>query len=190
LTYRQVFERVGAALDDSWIVVPDTFLGTFSAANLPMTGRDAFLCSAVWASIGHSVAAAVGASFGSSRRPLVLCGDGGFHMTAQALSTMARYRRNPVVVVLDNGIYAYEQYLIDRTYFPNPAAQPRPYVALNRWDLVAFARALGVASAQAVDTAAELDAALAQAKASDAPALIAARVDPHGLPAELSPPRG
>jgi indolepyruvate decarboxylase len=190
LTYRQVFDRVGAALDDSWIVVPDTFLGTFSAANLPMTGRDAFLCSGVWASIGHSVAAAVGASFGSSRRPLVLCGDGGFHMTAQALSTMARYRRNPVVVVLDNGIYAYEQYLIDRAYFPNPAARPRPYVTLNRWDLVAFAHALGVASAQAVDTAAELDAALAKAKASDAPALIAARVDPHGLPAELSSPRG
>ena len=56
-------------------------LGTYSAANLPVKGRDAFLCSGVWASIGHSVSAALGASFGSSRRPLVICGDGGFHMT-------------------------------------------------------------------------------------------------------------
>jgi TPP-dependent 2-oxoacid decarboxylase len=39
-----------------------TFLGTFSAANLPVKGRDAFLCSAVWASIGRSVAAAVAKS--------------------------------------------------------------------------------------------------------------------------------
>jgi hypothetical protein len=31
--------------------------------------------SAVWAAVGHSVAAAVGASFGSARRPLVICGD-------------------------------------------------------------------------------------------------------------------
>src|SRR5262249_3357036 len=105
LTYKQVFERIGAALDPSWIVIPDTVLGIYSAANLPVKGRDGFLCSAVWASLGHSVAAAVGASFGSQRRPLVLCGDGGFHMTAQALSTMVQCGRNPVIVVLANGIY-------------------------------------------------------------------------------------
>ena len=78
LTYEQVFERIGAALDASWITITDTFLGVYSATNLPVKGRDAFLCSGVWASLGHSVAAAVGASFGSSRRPLVICGDGGF----------------------------------------------------------------------------------------------------------------
>ena len=55
LTYEQVFERIGVALDDSWIVIPDTFLGIYSAANLPVKGRDAFLCSGVWASLGHSV---------------------------------------------------------------------------------------------------------------------------------------
>lgn len=89
LTYQQVFDRVGAALDDSWLTITDTFLGTFPAADLPVEGRDAFLSSAVWASIGHSVAASVGASFGSLRRPLVVCGDGGFHMTAQTMSTLA-----------------------------------------------------------------------------------------------------
>ena len=67
LTYKQAFERIGAALDNSWIAIPDTFLGTYSAANLPVKGRDAFLCSGVWASIGHSVSAALGASFGSTR---------------------------------------------------------------------------------------------------------------------------
>jgi indolepyruvate decarboxylase len=185
LTYRQVLDRIGAALDDSWLVVPDTFLGVFPAANLPVKGRNAFLCSAVWASIGHSVAAAVGASFGSSRRPLVVCGDGGFHMTAQALSTMAHYGRNPVIVVVDNGIYGYEQFLVDKAYFGSAAAQPKPYVVLNRWDFVKLANGLGVASARSVSTAADLDAALAAAKAANAPALIVARVDPHDLPAGL-----
>ena len=151
-----------------------------------MKGRDAFLCSGVWASIGHSVAAAVGASFGSSRRPLVICGDGGFHMTAQALSTMVQYGRNPVIIVIANGIYGYEQFLLDPSFFSNPAQPPRPYVVLNQWDFVKFANGLGLQFAQAVNTAAAFDAALAAAKALNGPALIVAQVDPHDLPAELS----
>jgi indolepyruvate decarboxylase len=150
LTYKQVFERIGAALDDTWITIPDTFLGTFSAANFPVKGHDAFLCSAVWASIGHSVAAAVGASFGSSRRPLVICGDGGFHMTAQALSTMVQNGRNPVTVVIANGIYGFEQFLVDPSFFTNPANLPRPYVVLNQWDFVKIGSGFGLQSVQAV----------------------------------------
>jgi indolepyruvate decarboxylase len=186
LTYSQVFERIGAALDTSWITIPDTFLGVYSSANLPVQGADAFLVSGVWASLGHSVAAAVGAFFGSSRRPLVICGDGGFHMTAQALSTMVQQACNPVVVVIANGIYGYEQYLVDSSYFSNPAQAPRPYVVLNQWDFVSFATGLGLQFAQTVNTAAALDAALAAAKAVNGPALIVAQVDPRGLPAELS----
>jgi indolepyruvate decarboxylase len=186
LTYRLLFERIGAALDDAWIVIPDTFLGVFSAANLPVKGRNAYLSSAVWASIGHSVAAAVGASFGSSRRPLVICGDGGFHMTAQAMSTMVHYGRNPVVIVVDNGIYAYEQFLINNGYFRDPSARPKPYVVLNGWDFPSLAKGLGVRAAPSVTTVAAFDTALAAAKASNAPALIVAKVDPHDLPAELS----
>ncbi len=186
LTYKQVFERIGAALDSSWIVIPDTFLGTYSAANLPVKGHDAFLCSGVWASIGHSVAAALGASFGSGRRPLVLCGDGGFHMTAQTLSTMVHYNRNPVVVVIANGIYGYEQFLVDSSFFSSPTQSPRPYVVLNQWDFGKFASGVGVQFAQTVNTAASLDASLAAAKATNAPALIVAQVNPHDLPAELS----
>jgi indolepyruvate decarboxylase len=185
LTYKQVFVRIGAALDDTWITIPDTFLGTYSAANLPVKGRDAFLCSAVWASIGHSVAAAVGASFGSSRRPLVICGDGGFHMTAQALSTMVQNGRNPVTVVIANGIYGFEQFLVDPSFFANPANLPRPYVVLNQWDFVKIGSGFGLQSVQAVNTAAAFDAALAAAKSGSGPALIIAQVNSHDLPAEL-----
>jgi indolepyruvate decarboxylase len=186
LTYRGVFERIGAALDASWITIPDTFLGVFSATNLPVKGRGAFLCSGVWASIGHSAAAALGASFGSPRRPLVICGDGGFHMTAQALSTMAKYGRNPVVIVIANGIYGYEQYLIDPSYFRSPTKPARPYVVISQWDFFGFAKALGVQFVQLVTTATAFDAALAGTKALSGPGLIVAQVDPHDLPAELS----
>jgi len=149
-------------------------------------GRNAFLCSAVWASIGHSVAAVVGASFGSARRPLVICGDGSFHITATALSTMVQFRRNPIVVVLANRIYGFEQFLLDASFFNNPANSPKPYVVLNNWDFAGFAKGLGVQFARNVDTPATLDGALAAAKVFKGPALIAAQVDAHGLPAELT----
>jgi indolepyruvate decarboxylase len=180
-----VFERVANALDGSSLVIPDTFLGTYAAADLPVKGRDGFLCSGVWASIGHSVAAALGASFGSTRRPLVLCGDGGFQMTAQALSTTARYGRNPVVLLIENGIYGYEQFLLDPSFFASAAKPPIPYDELNDWNYVKLAEALGFQFAQAVSTAAALDAALAAAKAHNGPGLIVAQVNPHGLPKEL-----
>ena len=186
LTYKSVFERISVALDASWIVIPDTFLGIYSAANLPVKGRDAFLCSAVWATIGHSVAAATGAAFGSTRRPLVICGDGGFHMTAQTLSTMVQHGCNPVVVVIVNGIYGYEQFLLDKSYFSSTTQPPEPYAVISQWDFVKFAAGMGVRFAQLVDTVAALDAALAGAKSFNGPALIAAKVDPHGLPAELA----
>ena len=186
LTYKQVFERIGVALDDSWIIIPDTFLGIYSAANLPVKGRDAFLCSGVWASLGHSVGAAVGASFGSTRRPLVICGDGGFHMMAQALSTMLRYALNPVIILIANSIFGYEQFLVDPTFFTNSMQPPRPYVVLREWDFVKFADGIGLQFAQEVDTAAALDAALAAVKTFNGPAMIIARVDPRDLPAELS----
>ena len=187
LTYQQVFERIGSALDASLITIADTFLGVYSAANLPVQGRNAFLCNAVWASIGHSVAAAVGASFGSIRRPLVICGDGGFHMTAQSLSTMTRYGRNPIIVVIENGIYGFEQFLLERNYFNPPgSAAAKPYVGLNRWDFVKFANGLGVQFAKTVNTAAALDAELAAAKASNSACLIVAQVDSRGLPKELA----
>jgi indolepyruvate decarboxylase len=61
----------------------------------------------------------------------VICGDGGFHMTAQALSTMVQYGRNPVVILIANGIYGYEQFLIDKSFFSDPAKPPQPFVVLN-----------------------------------------------------------
>jgi indolepyruvate decarboxylase len=114
-------------------------------------------------------------------RRLVICGDGGFHMTATALSTMVQFRRTPIVVVLANGIYGFEQFLLDASFSNNPGNAPKPYVVLNNWDFAGFAKGLGVQFAQNIDTPAALDAALAAAKAFDGPALIAGQVDAHGL---------
>jgi indolepyruvate decarboxylase len=107
-------------------------------------------------------------------------------MTATALSTMVQFRSNPIVVVLANGIYGFEQFLLDSSFFSNPANAPKPYVVLNNWDFAGFAKGLGVQFARNVDTPATLDGALAAARVFDGPAVIAAEVDAHGLPDELT----
>ena len=150
LTYQQAFQRIGNALDETLITIPDTFLGTYSAANLPVKGRDSFLVDSVWASIGHRSPPQWAASFGSSRRPLVICGDGGFHMTAQSLSTMVRYGRNPIVVLIANGIFGFEQFLLDPQLTSGKTATrlPVPTPSSNQWDFVEVRRQPGRAVRQ------------------------------------------
>jgi thiamine pyrophosphate-dependent acetolactate synthase large subunit-like protein len=89
-------------------------------------------------------------------------------------------------VVLDNGHYGIEQWILGPDYFAEPASAVRPYLALNRWDYPALARSMGFAHTAAPSTVAALRDALAQARDADGPALIAASIRPHDLPAGLS----
>ena len=79
------------------------------------------MACALWASIGHSVGAAVGAWKPGGKRPLVLIGDGEFQMVGQAVSTMVRYQHDAIVVIIDNSLYGFEQYLLG----PGLLHQPR-----------------------------------------------------------------
>ena len=105
-------------------------------------------------------------------------------MTAQALSTMARYGRNPIVVLIVNGIYGFEQFLLDRTYFNTNSNTPaRPYAVIGQWDFVKFANSVGVQNAKTVNTAAALDSELAAAKANPGP-MPDRRAGPAARPAD------
>ncbi|ARP64335.1 hypothetical protein A9K65_013800 [Mesorhizobium sp. WSM1497] len=191
LTYKELFDTINevAFLDPSFTIIPDTFLGIYSAASaaLRMPSQNCFISSALWASIGHSVGAAVGAAIPKEKRPLVICGDGGFQMTAQALSTMARMNMNAIVIVVDNGLYGYEQWLLDKSYYRSGATKPPlPYAELSRWAYGDLASAMGVGMTAKVDSVASLRAALARAKAyAGGPSLIHAIVQSRSLPPEL-----
>ena len=185
MTYDDALREVSDFLDETFIAVTDTSLSMYPAAELNGHGARSFLCNAVWQSIGYSVAAAVGASFGQDRRPLVLCGDGGFQMTAQALSTMAQQQIRSVVIVLDNGEYGIEQWLLDPRYFADASAPLRPYLALNRWDYAQLARAFGFKAAYTVAEVPALREALAAAREATGPALICATLQKRNLPSQL-----
>lgn len=185
LTFDQLLESVSASLDDSCIAMTDTSLSMYPAAELHTHGAKSFLSNSVWQAIGYSVAAAVGVAVAQPKRPLVMCGDGGFQMTAQSLSTMARRKLPAIVLVLDNGLYGIEQWLLEPRFFQDASA-PKPYLSLNRWDYVGLAKALGVSQAVMVDTKAKLDDALSKAKANTKePSLIHVVLQPKDLPSQL-----
>ena len=188
LGYQQVVDVVAEPgfLDASFTVIADTFLGVYPAAQMKIPAQDSFMACALWASIGHSIGAAVGAWKPGGNRPLVLIGDGGFQMVGQAVSTMVRYQHDAIVVIIDNSLYGFEQYLLGPAYYTNPAQAPLAYNVLPDWDFDAFAQALGVTQVATASSVIELRAALAAAKAhTSGPSVIRAMVAGRSLPAGL-----
>jgi hypothetical protein len=80
----------------------------------------------------------------------------------------------------------FEQFLLDASFFNNRRTRRSPTRCSTTEISPPFGKRLGVQFAQNVDTPAALDGALAAAKVFNAPTLIAAQVDVHGLPAKLT----
>lgn len=186
MTYEEVMRSVSDFLDESFVTITDTSLSMYPAADMDIKGAGGMFCNAVWQSIGYSVAAAVGAGVAQEkRRPLVICGDGGFQMTAQSLSTMALRNIRSVVIVLDNGFYGIEQFLIDRSYFNNPASRPPSYLSLQPWKYADLARSFGINAVWEANSVDSFKEALRGAKAAQGPAFIAVKLKRKDLPPEL-----
>lgn len=183
--YDDVIAAVDGVLDENTIVITDTSLSMYPAADLDVRGVGSFICNGVWQSIGFSVGVAAGVALAApEKRLVVVCGDGGFQMTAQSLSTLARRNVKATVLVLDNGRYGIEQFLLEPSYFSS-SSRGIAYLDLHAWDYVAFASALGVRHASRATTTAELQRALEAARHVEGPAVIHVRVPPRDLPAQL-----
>ena len=184
LSYDAAMGAVSDRLTADQLVVTDTSLSMYPAAELAIRGAGGFVANGVWQAIGFSVGAAVGLAEAQSRRVIAVCGDGGFQMTAMSLSTMARYGHKTVVLVLDNGRYGIEQFLLNRGWYSGGEGT-RDYLTLNRWKYAQLAQALGVSQASVAATLPELQAALDAALESDGPSLISVVLQPHDVPDEL-----
>jgi indolepyruvate decarboxylase len=170
ITVRRLFERLNAFLDDDTIVVADVGDSLFGAADLFIHRRTEFLGAAYYASMGFAVPAAIGAQLANPKlRPLVLVGDGAFQMTGMELATAIRYRLNPIVVVLNNAGYGTERQMHDG-----------PYNDLLVWRYDRIPNVLGAGRGFAVETEAELERALREARAhTESFSVLDVRLDAH-----------
>jgi TPP-dependent 2-oxoacid decarboxylase len=154
LTVKRLFARLNAFLSENTVVIADVGDALFGAADLFIRHRTEFLGPAYYASMGFAVPACVGVQLAKPKlRPLVLVGDGAFQMTGMELSTVARYKLNPIVIVLNNGGYGTERHM-----------QDGPYNDLWLWHYSRLPDILGVGRGFLVETEEELDHALVEAE--------------------------
>jgi TPP-dependent 2-oxoacid decarboxylase len=117
ITVKYVFEYLNSCLSDDMIVLADVGDALFAGADLIIRGNTKFLSPAYYASLGFAVPASIGAQLADrTLRALVIVGDGAFQMTGMELSTTIRYGLNPIVVVLNNGIYLTEQLMLEGAF--------------------------------------------------------------------------
>ncbi len=126
------------------------------------------LTSSLYMSMGIGVPGAIGYQLGSGKRPIVLVGDGAFHMTGNELMHAERFGTNPIVIVLNNNRWIslsgndHDGALTDQRHM----------------DFVVGARFLQVQAFTAT-TAQELRSRLSEACALDKPVLIDAKISPQ-----------
>lgn len=154
LTVKRLFQRLNAFVSRSTVVVADVGDALFGAIDLFIRGNTEFLGPAYYASMGFAVPAAIGAQMANPNlRPLVLVGDGAFQMTGMELATAARYKLNPIVVVLNNNGYGTERHM-----------QDGPYNDVWPWHYSRVPDLLGAGRGFVVETEEELDRALLEAE--------------------------
>jgi indolepyruvate decarboxylase len=150
VTVKRLFERLNTFLFEKTVVIADVGDALFGATDLFIRERTEFLSPAYYTSMGFAVPACVGAQLADPKsRPLVLVGDGAFQMTGMELATVARYRLNPIVVVLNNRGYGTERHI-----------QDGPYNDLWPWQYHRLPEILGAGRGFLVQTESELDCAL------------------------------
>jgi indolepyruvate decarboxylase len=197
ITWDSFFERIRnwarAGQHEERIYLVDTSVALFPSAEIPIARPGRWVAQTAWLSIGYTVGAALGAGLAVPKgRPVAFVGDGGFQMIPQAFSTLVRQKIPAVLFIFDNGVYAVEQYLVDKQvlpaeeqFFPNQGVTPSFFDILPRWDYVQLAKAFGGVG-YAVCTHAQLEASLGElAGVRELPAIVAVRLDPRDLPEAL-----
>lgn len=109
-----LFSILNSYLDDKTVVIADPGDAMLGALDMVIQRETEFLCPAYYCSLGFAVPASLGVRMARpDLRPLVLVGDGAFQMTGMELSTIVRYRQNPIIIVLNNRGYGTERPMID-----------------------------------------------------------------------------
>jgi len=135
-----------------------------------------FLVPRGFAGLGWGVPAAIGAKV-AKPDATVYCvtGDGGFRYVAMELETASRYGIPICVIVLNNGILGFQKHYEEHAFGKTVETSFTP---VNYAD---FAKTLNCDGVR-VTTAAEFDAALANARSIKRPLLIDAITDPDAKP--------
>ncbi|MBB4293199.1 indolepyruvate decarboxylase [Rhizobium leguminosarum] len=183
ITYQGFYDFIQPQIDRNTIVGADASLNYFGSLLLEVGARRGFIVQSSYSAIGYIGPAATGVSLAkrNQQRLMVFAGDGGFQMTAQCLSTQTRFNLNPIIFVMDNGIYGVEQWLADASVFHGD----KPFYnscILHRWNYSKLAEVFGCRGWK-VGTYGELREAINGAKENlNSPSIIQVVVPQRSIP--------
>lgn len=172
---------IRAALPPDGIYVEEvTQLGFISRLAFPVDHPRTFLSPGYQDTLGWGYGTALGAQAALSGRKVMLAtGDGGFGYQAMELATAMRHHLPVVVVVFDDGAFGNVRRIQQQQYGNRLIA-----CDLTNPDFVKFAESFGMAAFRATSPEA-LEAALRQAFALNAPALVHVPVSEMPSPWDL-----
>ncbi|MEZ2122871.1 MULTISPECIES: alpha-keto acid decarboxylase family protein [unclassified Corynebacterium] len=110
LTQNVLWSKVSEWLPEDSLVIADQGTSFFGMADSPLPFGVSFIGQSLWASIGYSIPAALGAGMANrDRRMVVLVGDGSAQLTVQEIATMFREGINPLIILVNNSGYTIER---------------------------------------------------------------------------------
>ncbi len=170
LTNNRFYDRLVNFLQPKDIVLADAGCA-INITHMQLPKNTEYIASCYWASIGMGFGATLGACFAAKddQRVIAVEGDGSFQMTAQELSSMARYGKSPIIFVVNNKGYTAERLIHDG-----------PFNDIPDWQYHKLPEAFGGGEGVDVHTEEELEAAMEKASSytGPGPLLIEVHVDP------------
>lgn len=154
LTSDRLYPRLQRFLQADDLLVVDTGTCLLRCNALQLPGGVAMESQTLWGSIGWATPAALGCALADpGRRVVLVTGDGAHQLTVQELGVMGLCGINPVVIVINNGLYGIEAVISETGH---------TYNLLPPWQYSRLPEAMGCAwwTGRAA-TVAELDGALA-----------------------------
>jgi indolepyruvate decarboxylase len=187
ITYQGFFDFISEYVDNNTIIGSDPSLNYFGSLLLKVGVPRGFFAQPSYSPIGYIAPAATGICLAKKdgQRVMVFSGDGGFQMGAQCLSTQTRFQLNPIIFVMDNGVYAIEQWLADASVFHTDTKFYHSCI-LHPWNYSKLSEVFGCQGWK-VGTYAELKLAMTGALAnSSSPSIIQVLVPSTSIPSNAA----
>lgn len=157
LTIKRFFDRMSHFIEPGSVVIAETGVSLFSAAEMLMPEGATFIGQTFYGSIGYTVGATLGVGIAApNRRAVLFVGDGAFQVTCQDLSTMIRNNLKPVIFLLNNDGYTIERVICDH-----------PYNDIQPWKYHKLVEIFGGGLGIDVHTEGELEDSLSKASSAD-----------------------
>ncbi|MDT0469261.1 alpha-keto acid decarboxylase family protein [Streptomyces gibsoniae] len=176
LRHSQLWPAIQRFLRPGDIVLAELGTSLFGAQGMRLPAGAAFIGQPLWASIGYTLPATLGAQLAApGRRTVLLIGDGSAQVTAQEIGTLLREGCTAIVLLINNGRYTIENAL---------HGGERRYNDIHPWNWTLLPAAMGGESVTALraSTPAELSTALARATDPADLVLLEAVLPPADLP--------